>query len=85
MSSHQCNVELRRTDQNSTSSSRYAAVGGAIIVPVFCVCMIAAMGTFSSIRQATIMQFEVDVNTEFIASMTVINIDLQQKIIEENI
>ncbi len=85
MSSHQCNIELRRTDQNSTSSPRYTTVGGAIIVPVFCVCMISAMGTFSSIRQATTMQFEVDVNTEFITSMTVVNNDLQQKIIEESI
>ena len=85
MSSRQCNIELRRTDQNATSSPRYTAVGGAIIVPVFCVCMIAAMGTFSSIRQATTMQFEVDVNTEFIASITVVNIDLQKEILEENI
>jgi hypothetical protein len=85
MSCRQSNIELRLTGQKSMFSPRYTTIGGAIIVPVFCVCMIAAMGSLAGIRQVVTMQFDIDRNTEFISLLNAINFDSQIKIFEESI
>lgn len=66
MSCSQRNIKLRQTPQYSSPSPQYVMLYGAVIIPVFCVCMISAMGSFFGIRHAVSMQFDVDADTEHI-------------------
>ena len=85
MSCHQGHIKLSRTDQQSSLSPHYFTLSGVIIVPVFCACMIAAMGFVAGMRQLMTMQFEVDANTEFIQLIDAVSLNQQQVTLEESI
>lgn len=66
------NSQLRHTVQDTTFSTqvsiRYYSLFQSIIVPVFCACMISAMGLICGLRQVVLMQFAPDADTEHINS-----------------
>ena len=66
------NSQLRHTVQDTTFSTqvsiRYYSLFQSVIVPVFCACMISAMGLISGLRQVVFMQFASDADTEHIKS-----------------
>ncbi|PCI07902.1 MAG: hypothetical protein COB77_03535 [Gammaproteobacteria bacterium] len=66
MLSSQATIKLRQISHDSSLSPRYVLLCDAIIIPVLCVCMIAAMGLISVGRHVTNMQFDVDADTEYI-------------------
>ncbi len=66
MSCDQGNIKLRHSQQHQRFSQQYLALHNSLLVPVFCVCMIAAMGITGGVHQAVFMQFAVDANTEYI-------------------
>ncbi|RKZ67216.1 MAG: hypothetical protein DRQ44_05930 [Gammaproteobacteria bacterium] len=47
-------------------SRRYITLRNAILTPIFCVCLIAALGTVAGVRHVVVMQFSVDRDTEYI-------------------
>ncbi|HHJ36072.1 MAG TPA: hypothetical protein ENJ87_09940 [Gammaproteobacteria bacterium] len=76
-------IEVRQTSQQSGLSPRYVTLSGAITVPVFCACMIAAMGSPAGFRQVITMLFDIDANTEYILRMDARTLYPQQDTIEE--
>ncbi len=69
MSCQHRNIKLSNTAQDKKLSCRYVTLSDTVIIPVFCVCMIAAMGSSAGLRHAVFMQFDVDRNTEYIVAM----------------
>lgn len=69
MSCQHRNIKLSNTTQVKKLSCRYAALSDTVIIPVFCVCMITAMGSSAGLRHAVFMQFDVDRDTEYIVAM----------------
>lgn len=68
MSCHHRNIKLRRVSHDQSLSHQNAVWHDFVIIPVFCACMIAAMGSSVSMRHAVIMPFEIEMDTEFILS-----------------
>jgi hypothetical protein len=80
MSFYQGDIEWSPNEESIMLSSRYILIANAIIIPIFCVCMMSALGASTSVRQVVIMQFDVDANTEFIALAEVLNLNPNKKI-----
>lgn len=59
-------INLRCCVNKKDQAKPYFALFKAIEVPVFCSCLIAAIGSATGVRHVTTMQFDVDRNTEFI-------------------
>lgn len=62
------NVKLRLVSQDKTLSHHNAALRDFVIIPVFCACMISAIGSSVGVRHAIIMPFEIEMDTEFISA-----------------
>ena len=60
------NVKLPASLQFESQIQQYLLLQTTIIVPIFCACLIAAIGSATGLRHVTTMQFSVDRNTEFI-------------------
>ena len=60
------NVKLPVSLQLESQVQQYSLLQKTIIVPIFCACLIAAIGSARGLRHITTMQFDVDRNTEFI-------------------
>jgi len=60
------NVKLPASLQFESQVQQCSLLQTTIIIPVFCACLIAAMGAATGLRHVTTMQFDVDRNTEFI-------------------
>jgi hypothetical protein len=46
-------------------SRRYITLRNAILIPIFCVCLIAALGAVAGVRHVVAMQFAVERDTEY--------------------
>ena len=71
MSCQHRNIKLRQVSYDKNLSFQYVALRDFVIIPVFCACMIAAMGSSVSMRHAVIMPFEIEMDTEYILAMYV--------------
>ncbi|MBL4711526.1 MAG: hypothetical protein JKX75_03325 [Gammaproteobacteria bacterium] len=80
----QRNIKLRQTSYKNALSPRYVLLCEAVIIPVFCTCMISAIGTISGGRHVTTMQFDVDADTEYI-NVKIATYSQQQINIEEKL
>jgi len=85
MSCTQAKSVLRFQAQDSSLTPRYQLLPDSIIIPIFCACMISAMGSFPGTKHAITMQFDVDANTEYISRFNVEYFNEQQLNIEENL
>ena len=63
---HRYSLNRSRSLQNDSNLHRYLSLSEAIIIPVFCVCLIAAIGRATGLHHVLVMQFEVDKDTEYI-------------------
>lgn len=84
MSYCQSEITLRQLPRELEFSPIFATLSVSIIVPVFCACMISAMGSIAGIRQTVSMQFDVDADTEHITVINTAMINTQQKTVEKN-
>jgi len=50
----------------------------SFILPIFCACLIAALGIAAGMRQVVFMQFDIDADTEYICSVKMLFIDILQ-------
>ena len=71
MSCHHRNIKFRQVLHDKTFSHQNVTWPDFVIIPVFCACMIAAMGSSVSMRHAIIMPFEIEMDTEYILAMYV--------------
>ncbi len=71
MSCHHRNIKLRQVSHDKTLSFQYVAFRDYVIIPVFCVCMISAVGPSVGMRHAVFMQFEINMDTEYIMVINV--------------
>ena len=69
MSCHNRDIQFDHTTQDDSLTLRYFNVKGAVVVPVFCCCMISALGALAGIRHVVSMQFDVDADTEYIQTI----------------
>ena len=63
---HRYSNNRPRSLQNDANVCCHPTIFDAIIIPVFCVCMIAAIGRVTGLRHVVVMQFDVDRDTEYI-------------------
>lgn len=63
------NIKLRRVADNQTLPHPNVTLHDFVIIPVFCACMISAIGASSGMRHAVIMPFEIEMDTEYILAM----------------
>lgn len=68
MSRCPANVPLRLTPEYETLSVREKIFCSVIMVPVYCACLIAAIGKRAGLRHVVFMQFDQDAATEGIHS-----------------
>ena len=60
------NINLRCSLRNEPQAQQYFTKFKVIVVPIFCACLIAAIGSATGLRHVTTMQFVVDRDTEYI-------------------
>lgn len=63
--------------QDVSLSQRYNYLTITVIVPVFCACMISAMGITAGLRHVLTMLFEIKTYTEHISSVLVSGFEMQ--------
>jgi len=85
MSCTQGKSVFRFQAQDFSLSPRYQLLPDSIIIPIFCACMISAMGSFPGAKHVVTMQFMVDANTEYINHLNVEYFNAQQLNNEENL
>jgi len=61
-----CHLKRPQSEPDRNNACRYDALLNTVLVPVFCVCMTAALGIAAGMRQVVFMQFDVDADTEYI-------------------
>lgn len=71
MSCYHRNITLRQVPHDKTLSHQNATLRDFVIIPVFCTCMIYAIGSSAGMRHALIMPFEIEMDTEYILAMNV--------------
>ncbi len=71
MSCHHHNIKLRRVAHDKTFLHQKVTLPDFVIIPVFCACMISAIGSFPGMRHAVIMPFEIEMDTEYILAMNI--------------
>ena len=84
MSCHHRNIELRQVSHDKTLLHQNVILPDLVIIPVFCACMIAAIGSSPGMRHAVIMPFEIEMDTEYILVMNIGYTLLQHLDIERN-
>lgn len=84
MSCHHRKIKLRRVSHDKTLLHQNVTLPDFVIIPVFCACMIAAIGFSPGMRHAVIMPFEIEMDTEYILLMNIGYTLLQHLDIERN-
>ncbi len=81
---HLYNIKSHQNRQNENTVCHYIVLHNAIIIPVYCVCLVHAMGISAGLRQVVFMQFDVDADTEYIKLDNAAQYQLQQLNIKNN-
>lgn len=81
---HHRKIKLRRVSHDKTLLHQNVTLPDFVIIPVFCACMIAAIGSSHGMRHAVIMPFEIEMDTEYILLMNIGYTLLQHLDIERN-
>ena len=68
MSCGQSNIRLRNTAQDRSAPHRYSYFTRTVIVPVFCVCMLSAMGNAAVTCRSSTIACGASTDTEYILS-----------------
>ena len=68
MPNYNCVLNFHSRSLDDSHSPRYITLRNAVLIPIFCVCLITAIGNIAGVRHVVTMQFVVDRNTEYIVS-----------------
>ncbi len=77
MSCNHYKFKHHRDSLKNNPACHYLVLHHAIIIPVFCVCLIHAMGIAAGMRQVVFMQFDIDADTEYIKPENITHTQIQ--------